>query len=460
VILADAPRRLRLYIRLEPRDVRRLERAAALLIAGAMVLTFAAHSAQWILSPIRWQVTLAAENNAAGWVASMKLFGVGLAAIVCVVVERQVADNSLWGRRELSPTGIAWAALAAGFLLLSLDELGSLHERLYESPALRQRLPEIDLLEGWAAMFTAPLLLMAAVVFWTAWWDLRGVPRVIPLAAICVLLLLSAPIHEHFQVTSGASISHATAWQRPAWQIVAEEGSELLATFCFLSAGLRFAEYRSRGSRRIDGKVGLEFGWRWPVALIGLYLLGLGVFHPISPGIAHAVEGQGGASNWFPATAALVGCLLAMHLAALERNRVGSPPGSRLALQALACVNLALSVGYAANSPFHHLLDDRPAVQTGWMFTIAAGVLLTGMFAARISSSRVAAAGLLGWSLSFLVRPIVETGSWAVLSLLAQLGLLMALGAMLAERIRQTRLVADAWPRVGRTKMPTRRKSA
>jgi hypothetical protein len=281
-----------------------------------------------------------------------------------------------------------------------------------------------------------------------------------PLMAIGILLFLLAPIQEHREAASGVSNLQANPWGRPAWQIVAEEGTGLLATFCFLSAGLRFAEYRSRGSRRVDGKVGLEIGWRFPVAMFGVYALGIGAVYLVGPDIAGAAADTGVPLNWFPATTALLGCLLALHLSAAERNRIGSPPGSRLALQVLAAVNLALSVGYAANSPMYHLLDSRMALQSGWGFATGAGVLLSGMFAARISGSRLASAGLLIWSLSFLVRPVLDSGNWAALGFLGQVALLSALGALLTERVRQTWVVGDAGLRLVSTTIPPRRKTA
>ncbi|MCL7971303.1 MAG: hypothetical protein M8866_04300, partial [marine benthic group bacterium] len=323
--------RVRLYVRLEPSNVRRIERATALLIAGAMVLTFAAHSIPWIPSPIRWQITLAAENNAAVWVASMLLFGVGLVALICAGVERLVAASGSGTGTDPRSIVVAWSVVAAGFFLLSLDEMGSLHERLADNVVVRLVLPEIGFVEGWAAVFTAPLVLLAVVVLWASWRHFQAVSGMLPLVSIGVLLFLTAPVHEHFEVAAGAANLHANAWGRPAWQIAAEEGTELLATLCFLAAGLRYAEHRSRGIRRLDGKVGVEIGWRIPTAALAVFTLALVAVHLAGPEVAWAAEGRGVPSNWFPSAAAFVGCLLALHLAAAERYRIGSPPGSLLA---------------------------------------------------------------------------------------------------------------------------------
>jgi hypothetical protein len=452
--------RVRLYVRLEPSNVRRIERATALLIAGAMVLTFAAHSIPWIPSPIRWQITLAAENNAAAWVASMLLFGVGLVALICAGVERLVAASGSGTGTDPRSIVVAWSVVAAGFFLLSLDEMGSLHERLADNVVVRLVLPEIGFVEGWAAVFTAPLVLLAVVVLWASWRHFQAVSGMLPLVSIGVLLFLTAPVHEHFEVAAGAANLHANAWGRPAWQIAAEEGTELLATLCFLAAGLRYAEHRSRGIRRLDGKVGVEIGWRIPTAALAVFTLALVAVHLAGPEVAWAAEGRGVPSNWFPSAAAFVGCLLALHLAAAERYRIGSPPGSLLALQALAGVNLVLSLGYAANSPVYHLLDNRPALQSGWMFAIGAGILAIGMYSARISNSGFASAGLLLWCGSFVVRPVLDLGSWAVVGFFAQFAVLSALCAILAERTRQMPVVVDLGPRVAPKSTPPRRKTA
>jgi hypothetical protein len=261
--------------------------------------------------------------------------------------------------------------------------------------------------------------------------------------ACCFLLLsLSVPIRAHLEVlTETTDLVARTTQHRTSW-ITAEAGATLIVSFGILSAVLRIAERLSRKVRRLDGKVGLEVGWRVPATAIVACTLGIAVVHLAAP--TGAPAGRGAAPlHWFPSTAAFLGCLLALHLAAAERNRIGSLPGSLLAVQALAGVNLALSLGYAANSPVHQLLDRWPALQSGWMFSIGAVLLMTGMFAARISNSGVAAAGLLAWSTSFVARPFVDPGSWAVLGFLAQLALLAALGALLMERVRQSLVVGS-----------------
>ena len=435
--LSRAPRLTRLYLRLEPDAVRRVEQVAAILIAGALFLTLAAHSLAGIPSPIRRQFTLAGENNLAVWFASMLLFYAGLIGLVCAGVERQAAATGLHFRRDSGLTGLAWTTIALGFFFLSLNELGSLRKHLGDPAVVSLLLTEGAFPKGRAALFAAPLLLLAGSAVWTGWKSFRTVPCVMPLMVIGVLLFLSASVRDYFEAASGAAIRHADIWGWPAWEVVMNEGTELLATFCWLAAGLRFAEHRSRGIRRLDGKVGLDVGWRLPLAVIAVLGVTIAAVYLAASDLPRATDGRGIPSNWFPATAAFLGSLLALHLAVAETNRIGSPPGSRLALRSLVVVNLALSANYAANFPVYHLLDHRPALQSGWVFAVGTGVLLTGMFAARISNSGIVAAGLLAWSLGFLLRPFFAAGSWAALFLFTQIALLVALQAMLAERVRQ-----------------------
>lgn len=70
------------------------------------------------------QLHLGAENVVAAWYSSMLLLAVALAACLAFAVER---------KQKPSPRGYrsyAWLVLAAVFTLLSLDEIGSFHERL------------------------------------------------------------------------------------------------------------------------------------------------------------------------------------------------------------------------------------------------------------------------------------------------------------------------------------------
>jgi hypothetical protein len=450
---------IRLYFRLGPDEIRLIERKAAVLIGGALTLTFAAHSASGIPYPIRSQITLAAENSFANGFASILLFSVGLVGLVCVGIERQAAAKA-HNKSGAGLTAVAWGAIAMWFFVLSLDEMGSIHERLSERTHVSLLLPEFWLLEGWGTVFVILLVVVAGAFMSAGQTWLRKARCVLPLLVAGALLFLSLPLQKYFAVTSSAAEMHSNFWVRPAWQILVEEGAKLLATLCFLSAGLRFTDYRSRELGRQDGKIGLEIGWVLPLVTIAIYILALGAINAVAPDTTWPLDRWGEPSNWFPATAAFLGSLLAQHLARAERSRIGTHTGSVLAFQTLAVANLVLSAIYAANFPVYHLLDNRPVLQNGWMFAVGAGALVIGMFAARTFFSRVAVAGLLAWSMSFLIRPVLAPESWAPLLLFAQLAQLVSLHALLTERARKRWSVFGVTAHGGRDSIQSKRRTA
>jgi hypothetical protein len=460
VRLREARQLIRLYFRLGPHEIRLIERKAAILVGGALTLTLAAHSASGIPDPIRSQVTLAADNGFANGFASMLLFFVGLVGLVCAGIERQAAAKS-YSKWRANPTVVAWGAIAAWFFVLSLDEMGSIHELLSERTTVSLLFAEFPFLEGWGTVFVVPLVAVAVAgaFAWAGRKWLRTAPRVLPLLVAGVLLFLYKPVQEYFAVTSSAAEMLTSFWVRPVWQIVVEEGTKLLATLCFLSAGLRFTEHRSRELGRQDGKIGLEIGWALPLAAIAIYVLGLGALYAVGPDTTLLLERQGVPSNWFPATAAFLGLLLAQHLARAERGRIGIQTGSVLVFQMLAVANFVLSAIYAANFPVYRLLDNRPVLQNGWMFAVGAGALVIGMFAARTFFLGVAVAGLLAWTMSFLIRPVLAPGSWAPLLLFAHLAQLVSLHALLTERARKRWNVLGVVAHGGRDSIQSKRRT-
>ena len=88
----------------------------ALAARGPAVQTFANY---WLA-----QLYLGAENVLAAWYSSMLLLAVALSACLAFAVERK--------QKPPRPAGWAsgWLLLAAVFTVLSLDEIGSFHERL------------------------------------------------------------------------------------------------------------------------------------------------------------------------------------------------------------------------------------------------------------------------------------------------------------------------------------------
>jgi len=96
----------------------------------------------------------------------MLLLLASAAALWSFALDRQI-DR---GRNVLS---LGWLILAAIFLLLSLDELGSLHERL---GALRTSAPPGSVEQaprGWVVLLALPIAVTAAFMTTFAWFRLR-----------------------------------------------------------------------------------------------------------------------------------------------------------------------------------------------------------------------------------------------------------------------------------------------
>ena len=77
------------------------------------------------------QFHLGAENVVAAWYSSMLLLLVAVVCVMAYALDRRHAHG--WFRRTLA---MGWLPLAAAFTVLSLDEVGSIHERVGMSGAL------------------------------------------------------------------------------------------------------------------------------------------------------------------------------------------------------------------------------------------------------------------------------------------------------------------------------------
>lgn len=120
-----------------------------------------------------------------------------------------------------------WLVGAAMFALLSLDEAGSLHERinLLEATvglpgALRINSP------GWVGVLAIPIGLAGAFLLAFAWCRVRRDPVAFVLMSTGTLLFLSVPIQEHIEVARWL-VQEPGGGARRSIAVLLEEGSEL-----------------------------------------------------------------------------------------------------------------------------------------------------------------------------------------------------------------------------------------
>jgi hypothetical protein len=440
--IRSASATVRIPVRLDTQLVRRIETWLFISVLAFLVATLLAHSWGRLPSLVRWQVSLAGENNIAAWFSSMLLGCVALVALLCRRVEtqcpqiRSIETRSTGARARAA--GLAWLFVALVFALLSLDELGSLHERLGNAAILESLVPRVDALAGWVAAFAVPIAVISVVLLGLAWSRYRNVPGVSLLMSLGIILLASVPIQEHLEMTSSAANRFANPWGRPAWQILLEEGSELLGTLFFLAAGLRFAEYTSRSFRAPEGRFSIQIGPGFLAATAVLFTAGLAILQVSAPHFIQLWDGRGIPANWFPAALAIGAALLAVMLADAERERVGGVRAAVLILNVVAGANLALSAGYGADYPIHRLLENREALQSLWMFALSTVALLIGIGAVSISRSHTGELGFVVWTFALMLRPFFGVDQWALLGVAAQVALLVGIYGLLADRTRTT----------------------
>jgi hypothetical protein len=277
---------------------------------------------RWLVTRVLVQFHLATENVVAAWYSSMLLLTVALAAVLAFATEMGTTAN-IREKWRLSPFSWGWLLVAAAFVALSLDELGSLHERI-------GMISRGGGARGWVYVLALPILGVAAFMAAFAWVRLRQVPAALGLFAAGIALFLSNPIFEVFEMRllhagRGADlIVHNTL-------LVVEEGIvELGGALCFLLAVLTYI-------RRTAGEGPHVFEIR-ASAMPWIAAAGLAMTAAVPAAhwfVAQLPPGDTGiAENWFPATSLY---LLALFLVFTRPRR-----------NARAVLTLALSASFGA----------------------------------------------------------------------------------------------------------------
>lgn len=179
---------------------------------------------QYVLS----QLNLGAENVLAAWYSSFLLLAVAMAAVVCFLIDRQRAGSE-WSRT----LAVGWLILAALFVGLSADELGSLHERLGDWRGT-----------GWVTLLAVPIGLVGLFLLAFGWIRLRRCLPAALLMTLGVAFFLAVPVLERMEVrllTEGATLGV----QRPIFDALLEEGFELFGMLAFLAAFTTYAVWTS-----------------------------------------------------------------------------------------------------------------------------------------------------------------------------------------------------------------------
>jgi hypothetical protein len=299
------------------------------------------------------QFHLGTENVVAAWYSSMLLLAVGAASCAAFAIERRTARSGLdrW-------LGLGWLVFAAIFTLLSLDEIGSFHERIGMMVALNKASlePSATGPVGWVYMLAIPICLVGAFMLAFGWMRLRRVPAAFVLLAIGVGLYLSDPLLEALEAVLVRSGSPRIVVER-----VLEEGvAELGGTLCFLLGVLIYCS-RTAGTRPIEWSVNRRIATMTILVAGALMTIGVPISHWV---VSRLPPGDTGIpDNWFPAAALAVLALIAI----LVYGR-GAVPAAAACVAASAYFGAGLYV-YASWFP---LVGQR-----GVLVDIAATFLVT-----------------------------------------------------------------------------------
>jgi hypothetical protein len=241
-------------------------------------------TASYLLS----QFNLSSENTLASWYSSMLLFQTFIMSALCYWSDRHGERRSLFR--------FGWLFIALFFLVLSLDEIGSLHENA-------GKISSMDVIGdgGWQSVVTVPLLLVLIYMGIFAWKHLKPFPQSFVLFFVGGILLLSLPFHEAFEMRSWSEAGYSQTWKRPILLVLLEEGSELFAAYCFFSAMILALIAQYTNSKSLN----LKFRMRPALATLSLFFGLLACCAFILFLLIQTLNADEGiALNWFPAAAA------------------------------------------------------------------------------------------------------------------------------------------------------------
>jgi hypothetical protein len=151
---------------------------------------------------------LGVENVVAAWYSSMLLLLVAAACGVAFALDR---------RRQVAGTNgpshhvdYAWIVFGCGFAALSLDEIGSFHERIGMMTSLNRAswLPHQATPVGWVVLFAVPIAAFAMGMLAFGWLRLRHAPWALALFAVGVGLYLCDPLLEVFEGAVKDGVAH------------------------------------------------------------------------------------------------------------------------------------------------------------------------------------------------------------------------------------------------------------
>jgi hypothetical protein len=380
----------------------------------------------WV-SVVLVQLDLGAENVAAAWFSSMLLLLVAGFASVCCVFEYAPYHSP---RSRLS--ALAWLAFAGVFVLLSYDELASVHERLGSLAALN---PEGDTALGWVRVLAVPITVVFLWLAAFAWLYLRPVPWVLPLYALGLLALASVPLQEHVKdVLVDLGRTHGQ-WAAHDIAVLVSEETELFGSLSLLAATLMYVTERHGGGISHDATkviVGLPAARTTMAVVVCILAIGF-VVMPLLPPKSPTTGSVGNPANWPGAALATLTALVCLYVhAEPRRTRLG---GRFVYLLTAAWALVASAYVGSSVYAYGHWGRLYPFEVLLHAF-LGLGPLVLGVPLARRVDANVGKAAAVGWAIIAAIAFLIAPSYSPYLLFVATAGLLVSLPLHLDRRAR------------------------
>jgi hypothetical protein len=286
------------------------------------------------------QTDLALENVSAAWYSSMLLFLSAIMSLVCFFI-----DTKLYTKGNAALFNFGWIIFTGCFAVLSFDELGSFHEQIgnfsvFENAgdALIANVKE----PGWK-LFYVLVGLVGLFMLLFSFFRLRhdGWPFLFLITG--VLLYLSNPFQEEFEIATMRDSGHPATWKRPVYFLLIEEGSELFGSLSFLIATVLYAS-RTRKEVFLELTSKLKTYRAIIFGMLITALIGTIAVHVLFNVMADKQTGV--PKNWPPAVVAFVISLMCVYQFA--NNKLISA-SQRIAFLIFGLFSVAMSLYYGCN---------------------------------------------------------------------------------------------------------------
>ncbi len=343
-------------IRLLPHHIYKILTAIITLNIVMLLGTWAFHFYYYELLTGSWEeasaikhilkeFSLATENTIATWYSSMLFLAVAIMCAICFITQKKMYSR---GRDKFWRYG--WIMFFFIFATLSFDEMSSMHERLGDSSTFN---PLGDYPLGWVFLLAIPIGIVAVLMLYFCVLQIKRAPWAVAFAIAGILLFISIPFQEYFEMQSWQASTDMANWKRPTFYLLLEEGSEIFgATFMFFSTILFVAYASNKGKvEPLNPSLKVKFSLNRKNLLVwlGIFsaLLGIIMFLLFNNNTLLEVEGEHGElHNWFPSATAFLICLLALYI--FNRTKYFSP-SYRISCLFLAFLCLFLSAYFGSN---------------------------------------------------------------------------------------------------------------